>query len=108
MTNPWKNMDTAAVYNALLKKDAGEALKDLAAAKRAFELSGERQRIKAGHKLMNEFHKTVMRLVRDYQEDYNENYLAELRHLPDADLMDNFCTPALIALIKNYMEYCCD
>ncbi len=106
MTNPWKNMDTTQLYGALTSPNPERAIKELAAAKRALNLAANRARIKAGHRLMNEFHRRVNDTIETFKEEYGENYIDELRACPD--LLGELVNDELIKQTKDYLEYCYD
>lgn len=106
MTNPWKNMDTTQLYNAMLSQNSDQAIQDLIKAKRALNLAANRARIKAGHRLMNEFHRRVNDTIETFKEEYGENYINELRACPD--LLGELVNDELIKQTKDYLEYCYD
>ena len=104
MTNVWKNMNTADLYGAMLSKNPEQAMRDLIKAKRALNLTANRARIKAGHKLMNAFHRRIMRLIEDFA-DYDDG-MERLRAYPY--IVEEFDDEEFIKLIRDYMEYCYD
>lgn len=98
--NPWKNMNTGEIYNAMLSPNPEQAMQDLLKARRALNLTANRARIKAGKRLMNEFHKRIMNLIAEFDS------ADELRSYPY--LMQEFDDTEFIKLVRDYMEYCYD
>ena len=99
-------MNTADLYGALSAPNPQKAMDELLRAKRAMVLGANRCRIKAGYKVMNEFHHRIMDYIEEFKEGYGSNYREELKELPG--IFEVFDDDEFKELIKEYMEWCYD
>lgn len=79
-----------------------ECEEKIAEQKRQIRLNeiANRARIKAGHKLMNAFHRKIMNLIAEFD---NADSLRSYSYI-----IQEFDDEEFIKLIRDYMEYCYD